>query len=105
MKVIYATDEVQEFVRGLGTPARMQTRRLVSALETHGHRLRMPHSRALGAGLFELRLLGLHPVRLLYCFHDRHAILLHGIIKKRDALKPSDIAYAHTVRANYIARI
>ncbi|MEK7145082.1 MAG: type II toxin-antitoxin system RelE/ParE family toxin [Patescibacteria group bacterium] len=105
MEVIYATDEVQEFVRELEAPARVQTRRLVSALETHGHRLRMPHSRALGTGLFELRLLGLHPVRLLYCFHNHQAVLLHGIIKKRDALKPSDIAYAHTVRANYIAHI
>jgi len=105
MEVVYATNEVQEFVRELEESTRMQTRRLVDSLETHGHRLRMPHSRALGEGLFELRLLGSHPVRLLYCFHEHKAVLLHGVIKKQGSLRTRDVAYAQMVRTRYIARI
>jgi phage-related protein len=54
----------------------------VGALRALGNRLREPRSKALEAGLFELR--GTR-VRIYYgCLLGRRAVLLGGYVKKRD---------------------
>ena len=53
-------------------------------LAEYGPNLRLPHSRAFGDGLFELRLRGRSGIgRALYCFLvDKHIVVLHAFIKK-----------------------
>ncbi len=57
---------------------------LVEMLEEHGPNLRMPHSRAFGGGLFELRARGREGIgRAFYCFLvGRRVVVVHGFIKK-----------------------
>ena len=58
--------------------------RLVELLMEHGPNLRLPHSRAFGEGLFELRPKGRSGIgRAFYCFVlDRRVIVLHAFVKK-----------------------
>jgi phage-related protein len=58
--------------------------RLIELLAEYGPNLRLPHSRAFGDGLFELRLRGRSGIgRALYCFLvDKHIVVLHAFIKK-----------------------
>ena len=58
--------------------------RLLELLAEHGPRLRLPHSRAFGEGLFELRPRGRSVIgRAFYCFLiGRRVIVLHAFIKK-----------------------
>lgn len=58
--------------------------RLVELLSEHGPKLRLPHSRALGDGLFELRPRGRSGIgRAFYCFlMARRIVELHAFIKK-----------------------
>jgi len=58
--------------------------RLVELLPEHGPNLRLPHSRPLGDGLFELRPRGRSGIgRAFYCFLlDRRIVVLHAFIKK-----------------------
>lgn len=58
--------------------------RLVELLTEFGPALGMPHCRAMGAGLFELRPHGRERSgRVLYCFADgRRVIVIHVFIKK-----------------------
>ena len=58
--------------------------RLVELLMEHGPNLRLPHSRAMGDGLFELRPRGRSGIgRAFYCFLlDRRVIVLHAFVKK-----------------------
>ncbi|HTD27904.1 MAG TPA: type II toxin-antitoxin system RelE/ParE family toxin [Xanthomonadaceae bacterium] len=58
--------------------------RLVELLAGYGPSLRLPHSRALGDGLFELRPRGHAGIgRSLYCFMvGKRVIVLHAFIKK-----------------------
>ena len=99
MEVIYATEEIDTFLMGLALPIRARTRKLISLLEERGHLLRMPHSKPLGGGIFELRLRGMEAVRLLYCVHKGNACVLHGVVKKDGSLKPRDIRYAQEVKS------
>ena len=58
--------------------------RLVELLVEHGPSLRLPHSRAFGDGLFELRPRGRSGIgRALYCFLiSKRVVSLHAFIKK-----------------------
>jgi phage-related protein len=58
--------------------------RIVELLIEHGPSLRLPHSRAFGGGLFELRARGRSGVgRAFYCFvAGKRVVVLHAFIKK-----------------------
>jgi len=58
--------------------------RITELLLEFGPNLRMPHSRALGGGLFELRPKGREGIgRVFYCFViGRRIVILHAFIKK-----------------------
>ena len=58
--------------------------RLIVLMEEHGADLRLPHSRAMGDGLFELRCRGEEGIgRAFYCtMVGRQIVILHGFIKK-----------------------
>ncbi len=77
---------VRAFLEGLGGRARVDVLALLKLLAEEGNALKMPHSKPLGEGLFELRA---GPVRLFYTFRPGHRIvLLDGLIKKRQEIPP-----------------
>jgi len=78
----------QIFLDSLEGEPRAHALALLKLLREQGNALRKPQSRALGDGLFELR--GFQ-VRLFYVFWgDRTAVLLDGMMKKRDDI-PDDV--------------
>lgn len=64
------------------------SRRMVAS----GPNLGMPHTRALGSGLFELRLKGVEGIaRVFYCVQiGRNIVMLHGFVKKTDKTPPTE---------------
>ena len=70
--------------------------RLLDLMERHGIDLRMPHSRAMGQGLFELRCKGREGIgRVFYCtLMDRHIVVLHSFIKKTQETPESELHIA-----------
>ncbi len=65
-------------------------------LEEHGADLRMPHSRSMGGGLFELRAKGRKGIgRAFYCFQvGQRIVILHGFIKKTQTTPDDELALA-----------
>jgi phage-related protein len=57
---------------------------LIELLAEHGPNLRLPHSRAMGDGLFELRPRGRSGIgRAFYCFLvGRRVVIVHAFVKK-----------------------
>ena len=70
--------------------------RLVHLMELHGADLRMPHSRAMGQGLFELRCKGQEGIgRAFYCtMVGCEIIVLHSFIKKTQETPDRELAVA-----------
>jgi len=70
--------------------------RIVELLTEFGPDLRMPHSRSLGGGLFELRPHGREGVgRAFYCFLlGERVIVLHAFVKKTQTTPPRHLAVA-----------
>ena len=70
--------------------------RLIELMEDHGADLRMPHSRAMGQGLFELRCKGSEGIgRAFYCMLvGEEIVILHSFIKKTQETPPAELAIA-----------
>lgn len=84
--ITYYSDSLQEEI--LAMPAGFLGRylRYADRMEVYGPDLGMPHTRAMGDGLFELRLKAAEGIaRVLYCtIVDRKIVMLHQFIKKTD---------------------
>jgi len=70
--------------------------RLVELLMEFGPNLRMPHSRAMGDGLFELRPRGREGIgRVFYCFVvDQRVVILHAFVKKTQETPEKELRLA-----------
>lgn len=70
--------------------------RLVELLMEFGPNLKMPHSKALGKGLFELRPKGKEGIgRTFYCYLvGRRIIILHAFIKKTQETPENELKIA-----------
>lgn len=78
---------VQAFLEGLTGEDRVDGLALLKLLAERGNTLRLPHSKPLGGELFELR--G-RQVRIFYAFRPgRRAVLLDGVVKKREDIPPA----------------
>ncbi|MBF0097681.1 MAG: type II toxin-antitoxin system RelE/ParE family toxin [Magnetococcales bacterium] len=69
---------------------------LAGLLHEHGVDLRMPHSRAMGRGLFELRCRGREGSgRAFYCMlSGRTIVILHSFIKKTNETPDDELRIA-----------
>jgi len=70
----------------LSMPATLQARYigLTDRMKTVGANLGEPHTKAMGDGLFELRLMGAEGIaRVMYCtLSGKRIVMLHGFVKK-----------------------
>ncbi len=69
---------------------------LVELLAEYGPSLRLPHSRAMGEGLFELRPRGKSGIgRAFYCFLiGRRVVVVHAFIKKTQQTPDKELKLA-----------
>jgi len=70
-------------------------------METFGPDLGMPHTRAMGGGLFELRLKAAEGIaRVFYCtVVDRRIVFLHQFVKKTEKTPRKELQVAqHRMR-------
>ena len=82
----------------LALPAGMVARflRYAERMEAFGPDLGMPHTRAMGGGLFELRLKAAEGIaRVFYCtVVDRRVVVLHQFVKKTAKTPPRELQIA-----------
>ena len=92
----YFSEDVRLEINALPVGIRASYTRLTELLEEFGLELRMPHSRAMGGGLFELRPRGREgTARVFYCMMvGRKIIMLHSFIKKTNETPKRELEIA-----------
>ena len=92
----YYSEDVRLEIEALPVGMRASYARLTELLEEFGLELRMPHSRAMGSGLFELRPRGREGIaRVFYCTKvGRKIIILHSFIKKTNETRKRELDIA-----------
>ena len=94
MQVEFFTDKIKKDISSLDSKLQEHIDELILLLETYGQELRMPYSKPIGKGIFELRVVSNTHIRLLYCFYKNKAVILLIIVKKQNKLKSKDILIA-----------
>ena len=93
MQVI-VTQAVNKFIHRLTKTTQAKIVQTINLLEIYGYQLKLPYSRALGGGLFELRIRSKQAARLFYFFNMNQAIIVHGFIKKTQITPKKEIKLA-----------
>lgn len=94
MKITFFNQSIGDRIAKLDKPTTAKTLRTLDLLEKFGNELGMPHSKNIGANLFELRVQGKNKIRIIYCFHKNMIVLLHALIKKTQKIPKQDIFLA-----------
>ncbi|AYE29136.1 hypothetical protein CNX72_18715 [Burkholderia pseudomallei] len=96
--VVYYNERVKRDVFALPAGILADYLRLLDLMQEFGADLRMPHSRAMGDGLFELRPKGREGIgRVFYCTHvGRHVVVLHSFVKKTQETPQNELRTART---------
>jgi phage-related protein len=96
--IVYYSDTVQSEI--LALPETLQARyiSLTARMTIHGANLGEPHTKAMGDGLFELRLKAAVGIaRVFYCTQrGRRIVMLHSFVKKTQKTPPHERRIAET---------
>ena len=97
---------VEEFLDSLNPKMRNKAVRSLELLEEFGNTLREPNSKAMGDGLFELRIKFSSDItRIFYFFYVGNKIVLtNGFVKKTQRTPPAEIELARKYKADYERR-
>jgi len=95
-RVTFYSAGLEEEVRGLPAGFVARFLRYAERMETYGPDLGMPHTRAMGNGLFELRLKAAEGIaRVFYCtLIGRRIVVLHQFIKKSEKTPRKELEIA-----------
>lgn len=95
-EIIYFHERVLSEIQSWPVEVLADYARLIELLVEHGPSLRLPHSRAFGEGLFELRPRGRSGIgRVFYCFLiGKRVVVLHAFIKKSQQTPESELKLA-----------
>lgn len=94
--VEYYSSQLQELILALPPGILARYLRLTDLMTQIGPNLGMPHTRAFGEGLFELRMKGPEGIsRVFFCtLIGRRIVMLHCFVKKSQKTPPQEIALA-----------
>ena len=97
---------VEEFLDSLDPKMRNKAIRSLELLEEFGNTLREPNSKAMGNGLFELRIKFSSDItRIFYFFYvDNKIVLTNEFVKKTQRTPPAEIELARKYKADYERR-
>lgn len=102
----FYSEGVRLAIEAMPTGIRASYARLTGLLAEFGLDLRMPHTRAMGSGLFELRPRGPEGIaRVFYCTRvGRRIIILHVFIKKTEETPKRELEIARRRQREIIKR-
>jgi phage-related protein len=94
--ITYYSESLQNEILDLPAGFLARFLRYADRMELYGPDLGMPHTRAMGEGLFELRLKAAEGIaRVFYCtVVGKRIVMLHQFIKKTDKTPPKELAIA-----------
>ena len=95
-RITYYNSAVQQSILTLPTTLAARYLALTARMKEYGANLGEPHSKAMGEGLFELRLKGAEGIaRAFYCaLIDKEIRMLHSFIKKTNKTPAKELRIA-----------
>jgi len=82
---------VKEFIEKLEKKTYARALRSITLLQEFGPFLRMPYSKKIGQGLYELRVKGVEAIRIFYTQANEEYYLVHAFKKKTQKIPKQEI--------------
>ena len=101
---IIISPEVAQWYRKLNATDQMMTDKMIELLQAYGNQLRMPHSKPLGDGLFELRFALQHNTidqRITYVFDPERRIITLTTFHKTQNNQAREVTRARQAKKAY----
>ena len=97
-QIDYCDGKPQQWLDALPVGVQASFLKLTELLIEFGANLRLPHSKAMGNGLFELRPKGKEGIaRVFYCVMTKKKIIfLHGFVKKTEQTPKKELRIARS---------
>jgi phage-related protein len=97
-EILYYSEELQRAIMEFAAGILARYVHLTERMEIFGPNLGMPHSRAMGKGLFELRMKSKEGIgRVLYCIlPNQRIMMLHAFVKKTSKTPAKELKIAQT---------
>ncbi len=97
---------IEEFLDSLPVKMRVKALDSLDLLEEYGNQLRMPYSKALSDGIFELRIKFSNDItRIFYFFYiGKKIIVTNGFIKKTQKTPSTELEKARKYKQDYERR-
>ncbi|QEH45884.1 type II toxin-antitoxin system RelE/ParE family toxin [Aggregatibacter actinomycetemcomitans] len=97
---------IAEFINGLSAKLQAKALHDLNLLQEFGNQLSMPYSKAMGNGIFELRITqSTNSARIFYFFtQGENIILTNGFIKKTQKTPKNELASALKYKQDYQSR-
>ncbi len=95
-KILFFNQRVRSQIEDWPAGIAASFARIAQQMAISGPNLGMPYTKAMGDGLFEIRVRGSEGIGRVFfcCLVGRQVIILHGFIKKTQATPPKEIAIA-----------
>jgi len=103
MEIIYYSKRIEDFINCLDADCLKHLFRSFDRLELSGYSLRMPYSKSLGEGLFELHVPSNPRIRVIFGFYRSKSVIVHIFFKKTMAIPKRDLDYAYDLWKNLVA--
>ena len=96
--ITYYSEKVFQSIQKLPKLLKARYIALTDKMEDVGPNLGMPHTKAMGDGLFEIRIkAGTNIARIFYCIQvKKEIVVLHSFIKKTQKTPPKELKTAMT---------
>lgn len=94
VQIFFANTRTKKFFESIEARMKSEVVTGLGYLSRYGYALRMPISKPLGGGLFELRIIERGHIRFIYTFHDGSVKILHGFVKKTNKIPQKELEYA-----------
>ncbi len=97
-EIEYFHPSIKDTIDGWPASIRADYRKISLLLKEYGPNVRMPHTKAMGDGLFEMRPKGRDGIgrALYYYLKDKKIIILHVFIKKKQTTPLKELKIART---------
>ncbi len=94
MEIYSPYSDVERFIQNADEEAMNRIIKTLDLLEEYGNKVGPPQSKMLERNLFELRIEGLHSIRITYMFYKGRAALLSIFIKKSQKIPKKELSLA-----------
>ncbi len=94
MEVIFFNSTIKNYLDSLEKSSKSKSSKYIDLLERFGNTLGMPYSRKISHNLYELRIRSQQEIRILCCFYNQQAVIVHAFVKKSQKTPRKEIQTA-----------